>query len=242
MKSSPNSIVLIGSTGAVGSEVLKALLAMPRVIEITTLSRRNVATPAHDPRHSHVVDMLDPQSYRQFVKGQQAAVCTLGVGQPSTMSHEEFARIDRDAVITFAKICKEAGVSHFQVLSSVAANAGSNNRYLRTKGQLQAALVALDFERLSIFQPSMILTPTNRYGWVQGLTLKVWPTLSHLLLGRFSKYRGITARNLGLAMVRNLFVGGPQVEVLHWQEFSSLARLPHRQSTMENSGLRVLND
>jgi len=76
----------------------------------------------------------------------------------------------------------------------------SNSFYLRTKGELVEALKALNFDRLSIFQPSMILTPTNRYGIAQAITLKVWPFLKPLLMGSLRKYRGIPVNVLGQAM------------------------------------------
>jgi len=63
------------------------------------------------------------------------------------------------------------------LLSSVGISPKSKSFFLRTKGELVEALKALNFERLSIFMPSMILTPTNRYGFSQALTLAVWPKL-----------------------------------------------------------------
>lgn len=115
----------------------------------------------------------------------------LGVGQPSKVSKEEFLAIDKIAIINFAKACKQAGIRHFQLLLSVGSNAKSASFYLRTKGELIEALTELHFEQMSIFQPSMILTPKNRYGLMQGITLKVWPWLNTLFVGIAIKYKGV---------------------------------------------------
>ncbi len=139
------------------------------------------------------------------------------------MSKEEFVRVDRDAVIAFATASKQAGIAHFELLGSVGANAKSSSFYLRSKGELQDALVALQFKRLSLFQPSMILTPINRYGISQGLLLAVWPRLSPLLGGSWKKYRGIRVETLGAALAANLFSSGSGVEILHWSEIMALA-------------------
>ncbi len=88
------------------------------------------------------------------------------------MSKADFVRIDRDAALDFGRACKAAGVRHFELLCAVGANAKSSSLYLRTKGELQDGLKALDFERLSLFEPSMIITPTNRYGIGQAVLLK----------------------------------------------------------------------
>lgn len=165
----------------------------------------------------HVVDVLDPQTYRHLLDGHQAAVCTLGVGQPSAVSEAEFVRVDKDAVIAFAIACKNAGVTHFELLGAVAADAGSRSLYLRTKGELRDALVALGFARLSIFAPSMIFTPTNRYGFGQWLMLALWPKLNFILRGAWTQYRGIAVETLGAAMAAKLFTRGTGVEHLYRQ-------------------------
>ncbi len=216
-------VVMMGASGAVGRQVVVALTSSHKVETLTLLNRRSLPDLTGSIAVEHTVDVLDPETYRALLSGHQAAVCTLGVGQPSAMGKEEFVRVDRDAVIAFATACKQAGIAHFELLGSVGANAKSNSFYLRTKGELRDALVALRFERLSIFQPSMILTPTNRYGISQGLMLAVWPRLHPLLGGSWKKYRGIRVETLGAALAANLFTAGGGIEVLQWPEIVVLA-------------------
>jgi uncharacterized protein YbjT (DUF2867 family) len=217
------TVVMLGATGAVGSEAVSALQAMPQLQRLTLLNRR--ALPKLDGTHTqqHVVDVFQPASYSHHLEGHHAAICTLGVGEPSKVTHDELVRVDKDAVMAFATACRTAGIQHFELLCSVAADPKSRNFYLRTKGELREALVALGFNRLSIFQPSMILTPTNRYGVSQWLTLKVWPLLNPLLRGGTTKYRGIKIETLGTAMAANLLTSGSNTEILHWQDFEMLA-------------------
>jgi uncharacterized protein YbjT (DUF2867 family) len=168
--------------------------------------------------------MCSHPSYSHLLPGHDCAICTFGVGEPSKVSHDELVRVDKDAVMAFAIACRAAGIRHFELLGAVAANPASRNFYLRTKGELREGLAALGFGRLSIFQPSMILTPTNRYGLTQGLTLALWPKLHPLLQGRASKYRGIAIETLGTAMAKNLLTTPTtSVEILHWPEFVALA-------------------
>ena len=85
-------------------------------------------------------------------------------------------------------------------------------------------LKALQFERLSIFQPSMILTPTNRYGMSQAFTLAVWPLLNPFLLGGLKKYRGIKVEDLGTAIAVNAFTRGSGFESLMWEDVQDLVK------------------
>jgi uncharacterized protein YbjT (DUF2867 family) len=225
-------IVMAGATGAVGQRVVASLQNNPALQKLTLLGRRPLPDVVSPVIAQHVVDVLDPQTYQHLLSGHQAAICTLGVGQPSAVSEAEFVRVDKDAVIAFATACKHAGITHFELLGAVAADARSRSLYLRTKGALCHALVALGFARLSIFAPSMILTPTNRYGFGQGLMLTVWPKLNPLLAGAWRKYRGIAVETLGAAMAANLLTSGSGVEQLHWQDFVVLA------ARVDNDGCR----
>jgi hypothetical protein len=76
---------------------------------------------------------------------------------------------------------------------------------------------------LDPFQPSMILTPTNRYGIAQGLALALWPKLDVLLRGSWRKYRGVAVQTLGAAIAGNLFTRGGGVERLSRHDFQALA-------------------
>ena len=70
----------------------------------------------------------------------------------------------------------------------------------------------------------MILTPTNRYGLSQAITLKVWPYLNPLLIGGLRKYRGIPVDVLGQAMANNIFNNGKGYEILQWDQFYSVTK------------------
>jgi uncharacterized protein YbjT (DUF2867 family) len=220
----PVRVVMLGASGAVGHEVVKSLCAGSAVAKLTLLNRRPLSDVNGAAIEQQVVDVLNPQTYKHLLNGHLSAVCTFGVGQPAAVSDAEFARVDKDAVIGFARACNEAGVVHFELLSSIGADARSRSQYLRTKGELCDALLTLGFQRLSLFQPSMILTPTNRYGIVQGLTLALWPRLNAVLHGSWRKYRGVAVETLGAAMAANLFNNTRGVEWLTWTDFHALAR------------------
>ncbi len=218
---SPISVLLLGATGAVGTQTLNALLKIPTVKAVSLLGRRPVEDLSADHVNQHKIDIFSPSSYADHLSGYDVAICTLGVGQPSKMSKEEFIKIDKLAVLDFAKACKQSGIRHFQLLSSVGADSKSSSFYLRTKGELIDALKALQFDRLSIFQPSMILTPKNRYGISQGILLFLWPLLSPLFIGSLKKYRGIKVEQLGKAFAMNIFEDKQGEEVLTWKEFQN---------------------
>jgi len=68
----------------------------------------------------------------------------------------------------------------------------------------------------------MILTTTNRYGFSQGLVLKVWPVINYILVGSLSKYKGVKVAVLGKAIANNVLTDKKGVEFL---EFDGIVRL-----------------
>ncbi|MEL6850367.1 MAG: NAD(P)H-binding protein [Bacteroidota bacterium] len=222
MNDKPN-VVFIGATGAVGGHALNRVLSLGPIGKVLTLGRRVVdLNPAPNKLEQKIIDIHDPASYADFINGQEIAICTLGVGEPSKISKEDFIKIDKTAVLNFAQVCKEKGVKQFHLLSSIGANSKSYNYYLRTKGELNEALEQLSFERLSIYLPSMILTPTNRYGFTQAVTLAVWPKLDVVLQGKARKYRGIKVDMLGKAIANNTLVEKNGLEYLQYDDFMAL--------------------
>lgn len=216
---------MLGASGAVGTQVVHTLLNQKNIKQLTLLGRTPISTIQSDFVKQHKINIFESASYNNYLNGHSVAICTLGVGEPSKVSKEEFAKIDKTAVIDFATACKKSGVQHFELLASVGINPNSSSFYLKTKGELVEALKALNFERLSIFQPSMILTPTNRYGITQAITLKVFPYLKPLLIGGLRKYRGIPIAILGKSMALNIFDNKAGFEILQWDDFYSIAKI-----------------
>ena len=213
---------MLGATGAVGNHAALTLAKLPDIARLTLLGRRSADNVVGVVVAQHVVDIFAPTSYEGLLTGHTTAICSLGVGQPSKMSQAEFQKIDRDAVLDFARACKRAGVEHFELLSAVSANSKSSSFYLRTKGELEDGLKALDFERLSLFQPSMIVTPTNRYGLGQAVLLKAMPMLDPLLIGPLRKFRSIRVEQLGKAIAMNVLREKRGVETLRYDDFLAI--------------------
>lgn len=222
--SSPTRVVLLGATGAVGRNVLDVLLADPRVTAVTTIGRRAVDVAGAPAKLTqHVVDLEAPASYQALLAGHEAAICTLGVGQPSKLPRAEVWKVEVDYVMDFAAACRASGVERFSLMTSVGSDANARSYYLRMKGELEARVQALGFRRVSLFRPSMLLTSANRYGWTQGLTLAVWPRLKWLLAGPLRPLRGIRVEDLGRAIaVEAVAERLDGAQVYSWDGFQAL--------------------
>ena len=116
--------------------MLVFLLNQKNIEKLTVLGRTPLPNLKTDvvTAEQHKISIFEVNSYSSFLPQHTVAICTLGVGEPSKVSKEEFVKIDKTAVLEFAGACKKAGVRHFELLSSVGISATSRSFFLRTKG------------------------------------------------------------------------------------------------------------
>lgn len=193
------TVLLLGSTGLVGGYTLKQLLRHEYCRRIVTLTRSAVHdAPLSSKLDARIIDFDNPDSWLDQVAGDQT-ICALGTTIRKAGSREAFRRVDFEYPLTIARAALGGGCRHFLLVSAMGADANSRVFYNRVKGQLEAAILGLGFERVSIFRPSLLMGNRRefRLGEVAGQVLGRW--------FRFAvprRYRPIHARTVAAAMVR----------------------------------------
>ncbi|WP_235737684.1 NAD(P)H-binding protein [Nocardioides alcanivorans] len=150
------SLMLVGATGAVGARALTFALADPRVDRVVALTRRPLADPDPEIRVSldnRVVD-FDALAADSDFWSVDAVACALGTTRRIAGSAEEFRRIDHDIPVRVGQLARAAGADSFALVSSVGADAGSRNLYLRVKGETERDLQELGFAAFTAVRPS----------------------------------------------------------------------------------------
>jgi uncharacterized protein YbjT (DUF2867 family) len=215
--------IVIGATGAVGGSLVRTLLASRACEGVIALTRRPIESATGDKLRVHVID-LERLEEAAAALGSDCSVafCTMGIGQPRKVSFDEFWRVDVEYAGAFARGAAAAGVQHISLLSSVGANAGSRNPYLRAKGAAEQAVEGAGMVRTSLFRPSLLVTRHIRYGFQDRVTQAVFPIFQPILPAR---YHSVRVEDLGRAMCINAEVPGtPGVEVLEYPEFVRVLR------------------
>ena len=201
-------IALIGGTGLVGSSLVDLLLEREDGPEVHALVRRR--TGRTHPRWHEVA--APAERWPELVRGiaPDAAVSMLGTTMRAAGSQAAFRAVDFDAVLGFAAAAREAGARRMVTVSSAGANAGSRNFYLRTKGEMEAALQALGFERLDIFRPGLLRGARGgdrRLGERIGIVLS--PIANLFLQGPLDRYAAIDAVTVAAAAQACLGLAAP---------------------------------
>jgi hypothetical protein len=147
--------LVIGATGAVGRDLVAQLLDNPAFTEVRVFVRRAMGLE-HPKLRTYIVDFAQPESWAEEVKGDVAFSC-LGTTRQAAGSKEAQYVVDHDYQARFAHTAREAGVSTLVLVSSMGASSRSSTFYLRMKGELEDAVRELDFDRLIIVRPPLLL-------------------------------------------------------------------------------------
>jgi uncharacterized protein YbjT (DUF2867 family) len=215
------SVALIGATGLVGRECLNMLLADPAFSRVVPLTRRPLAGPLPmatlGKLESHVVDFDRPDSYSAFLDV-DAVICALGSTIAAAGSRAKFRRVDYEYPLAIARAALEQGAAHFLVVSAMGANPRALVFYSRVKGELEEALLALPFQRISVVRPSFLLGDRQEFRIGEELAKR----LAFLTPG---KYKPVTVRAVAAVLVAEAREGTPGKRIIESAEIRKWERL-----------------
>lgn len=149
-----SQVLLTGATGLVGGHLLRMLLNAPDVKSIAAPTRRPLSdiSGVFNPHDPQLTDAL-----AQVVDPVDIVFCCLGTTRREAGSKEAFVHADYTLVIDTALVGKKLGAQHMLVVSAMGANAHSPFFYNRVKGEMEEALIAQQWPRLTIARPSMLV-------------------------------------------------------------------------------------
>ncbi len=203
-------VLYAGASGLVGGLALPALLerAAAEGFRVYAVVRRPLALK-HPSLHPIQADLGAADGLADAAQQLRAAdvqlqvlVCALGTTLRQAGSAAAFAAIDRDLVVALAQLARAQGATQALVVSSVGAQAGSRNLYLRVKGEMEAQISALGFTRVDFLHPGLLLGQRNgppRPG--EGIAQALAPLFNPLLIGPLRRYGAISARSVAAAVV-----------------------------------------
>ncbi len=224
MAEGEGSIVLLaGASGLTGSLTLDALLGAADVSRVIAVTRRQLGRE-HPRLANRIVQFERLESQ---LKGTvcDAALCCLGTTLRRAGSQQGFRAVDLECVLTFARTAKAANARRFVVMSSVGADPGARNFYLRTKGEMEEELQGVGFESLDILQPSLLLAWRAEMRPLELAASALMPLVAPLLRGKYAPYRAIPARTVAAAMLGAMRSGRRGVQRYTYEGIQALARL-----------------
>ena len=191
--------LIFGSSGLIGNELLNIIKQNNNYNKIKLFVRS--VTHGNDKKVETIqTDFNNLKKYKDSIVGDDCFFC-IGTTRKETPDKNEYRRIEYNIPVDIAKIAKSNSVKSFIYVSSLGANPNSSGSYLKNKGQVEEELHKLDFPRLAVIRPSILLGKRKAFRLVESIGIFIMKTLSIFFLGSLKKYKPIQAQNVAKAMV-----------------------------------------
>jgi uncharacterized protein YbjT (DUF2867 family) len=176
-------LLILGTTGLVGSSTLKLAVASPEISEVVAPTRTPLAS--QNKLVNPVDSCLEGLAQSMENWNVDAVICALGTTKAKAGSEEAFRHVDYELPLVFARACHAAGVETFALVSAIGASASSMFFYARTKGELEREIQQIGFRSLTICRPSMIAGTRNEPRAAEGFALALSRVLAPVLPKKF---------------------------------------------------------
>lgn len=213
--------ILLGASGLVGGFCLRALVDEPRYARVMVFGRRQLAGFTHAKVSQRIADLAGVTA--DDFRGAQDVFIAFGTTIRKAGSQAEFRRIDLELPLHLASEAVKAGAGQLVIVSSVGADPGSRNFYLRTKGALEQQLTKLPFKAIHILRPSLLIGKRAEFRLAEALAMGIAPVLNIVMPGPLRRYRSIRAELVGKAMVAAATSGKAGTYIYEYGEILNLA-------------------
>ena len=213
--------IVFGSSGFVGSHLLRGLLDSPDYEQVIAVSRKNLNI-THPKLRILLGDYDSLANLKSEISADEVFIA-LGTTKAKSPVEAEYYKVDHDYPVLAAQIAKERGAKSVFLVTAVDANPNAKFFYVRTKGETERDVIALNFEHTNIFRPSMIVgdRKENR-SLFEGALMKFWPALNPLLAWKGGKYRGMTGEDVATAMIISAKNQTDKLKIHEWKEMHEL--------------------
>lgn len=149
-------ITLIGSTGLIGSEIIRQALA-DKSLTLTAITRKPLQEIENAENIVQVIHDFQDLSTLEPHLASDVFISALGTTIKTAGSKARFMEVDHDLPFELAKMARSAGCARVILISSMGADANSKVFYSKVKGQLEENVKVLGFDSVHILRPSMLL-------------------------------------------------------------------------------------
>ena len=191
--------IIFGSSGLIGSQILELIVNNHKYSKIKLFVRSEISN-SNSKIEIIKTNFNNLENHKDSLIGDDCFFC-IGTTRKNTPNKNEYIKIEYNLPVEVAKIAKENSINSFTYVSSLGANANASSLYLQNKGKAEEELKKLNFPKLSIIRPSILLgnRKENRIG--EKIGIFVMNSLSPLFLGKMTKYKPIKVENVAKAMI-----------------------------------------
>ncbi|HRQ55468.1 MAG: NAD(P)H-binding protein [Ignavibacteriaceae bacterium] len=190
--------IVIGATGLVGSYITLKLLDDSRYSKVKVFVRNSLEVK-HPKLEEHIVDFEKLDLWKDEIKGDEL-YSALGTTIKKAGSKNAQYKIDFTYQYETAKAAAKNGVKSYMLISSAGANYKSSNFYLRMKGNLDEKVQLLNFKKIRIFRPSILVGLRSEKRVGESIGIKIAGLITRIIPA-LKRYKPIKASIVAEAMI-----------------------------------------
>ncbi|MCD0470356.1 NAD(P)H-binding protein [Flavobacterium sp. JAS] len=213
--------IVFGATGFVGSELLSELLDNSIYEEVTVVVRKPINS-THPKLKVLIGDFNSIPGLIEKIIVDDIFIA-LGAIQNSKQSSVEFYQIDHDYPVIAAKKLKENGAKSVFLVTAAGANPNSKIKYVKTKGETERDIIALDFDYTHIFRPTMIVGNRKDKRPFEKIGMMIWKLIYPVFIGKQTDYKEIDGKEIAKAMNNAALNQTQKVKIYNWKEMKFYA-------------------
>ena len=198
-------ILIAGSSGLVGSEILRNLEKSNN--KLVLLSRKEIANKKDI--NQIIVNFDDINSLDTSITLDEVYIA---IGQKLSLfeliyvkknKRKDLIKVDYEYIKSIATFAQKCGAKSISLISAIGADQNSLNTYLKVKGKIEKEILSLGFLKVIIAQPSHLLG--DRPNEKISLSVKIFEAITnftgHFLFGPLIKFRNISSKSLAKAII-----------------------------------------
>ncbi len=181
---------VIGATGLVGKQLVNLLLDDSHFTKVRIFVRRNLSI-SHPKLEQKIVDFRNTKTWESQLKG-DVLFSALGTTLKKAGSKEKQYEVDFRYNLSFANKAKQNGISNYILVSAVGASSKSKIFYNRMKGELDDAVLNLNFRNLSILRASALEGERDETRWLESISIPIVKLVTRFVFKKFRPIKDIT--------------------------------------------------
>jgi uncharacterized protein YbjT (DUF2867 family) len=212
--------ILFGASGFIGSYLLTELLNSTDYDQVTIVVRKELHIN-HPKLQTIIGDYDSLPGLKERIVANEIFIA-LGTTKKNTPQQDKYYQVDHDYPVLAATLARRNGTTAVFLVTAVGANEQSTVFYLKTKGETERDIIALNFDHTHIFRPSMLMGNRKENRTTEKIFMKIWAVINPFFIGKLNRYKGVEGKDLAKAISRAAKNQSEKVKVYHWQEINDL--------------------
>ena len=191
--------LVLGATGATGRELVNQLLKNDSFSHVSIFVR-NSPNISHEKLSINTINFSKISEYKSLING-DVLFSALGTTKKDAGSSEQQFLVDYTYQYKFAEMAYENGVTTYSLVSSDGANKDSFFFYPKIKGALEEKVKSLDFNKIQIFRPPLLVRQDDLIRSGEKIGIKIFNRLSKINI--FRSLKPLHVSDLAQKMIEN---------------------------------------